>query len=77
MQDRLDSRYHIFIASDVYSNFDATPGHQVNSADIPSDDRLAGGLPWELHLTMSTCVMLLRNLHFSEGLVNGAIGTVH
>lgn len=43
---------------------------------IPIDDRNAGGLPNRLILSLSTRVMLIRNISTEHGLVNGALGFV-
>jgi len=43
---------------------------------VPTDDSVCGGLPHTLSLVPGTRVMLLRNIMTTEGLVNGAQGTI-
>ena len=44
---------------------------------IPEDDRVAGGLPGILNLSVGTRVRLIRNIATDHGLVNDAMGFVY
>jgi hypothetical protein len=48
----------------------------LSSYDVNSDTRFTGGLPSVISLAIGAKVMLIRNIDVSDGLVNGAQGTV-
>ncbi|XP_078312811.1 uncharacterized protein LOC144619258 [Crassostrea virginica] len=48
----------------------------LSSYDVNSDPRFTGGLPSVISLGVGAKVMLIRNIDVSDGLVNGAQGTV-
>ena len=57
-----------------YSYSDIQPSGEINSTDIPKDDRDAGGLPTSLTISKSTRKTLILNIYTFHGLVNGAMG---
>ena len=75
-QNKLNQNHITVVAQHYFSESDITPGLQAPKTLIPEDDRKAGGLPYHLHLSKHTRVMLLRNLYTEQGLVNGAMGQV-
>ena len=76
-QASLSLNFYLQTANHSFLTFDINPGGQVSNELIPKHDRNAGGLPLTLHISIGTRIMLLRNLLTEEGLVNGAMGTVH
>lgn len=65
------SEVTIIEAIDTTTNNDMVPKNLV-----PTDDSECGGLPHTLSLVPGARVMLLRNIMTTEGLVNGAQGTI-
>lgn len=76
MQKMVPSQAYVVNAVHYYSRSDINPAGEVNSKDIPEDDRDAGGLPASLTVSKGTRIMLIRNIYTAHGLVNGAMGYV-
>ena len=64
-------------AKHYFSSKDHTPGEDVSLTLLPTNDHDAGNLPSTIQLSISSCVMLIRNVMTTHGLVNSAMGSVH
>lgn len=71
-QKLITSATIVIKASDRYSSDDAHPGLMANPNDIPTDDRLAGGLCTFLIASIGSRLMVTRNL--CSDVVNGDMG---
>lgn len=69
------SRTYKINSLDLYSDGPKI-GKNVDSKDLYSDEEQCGGMPKNLELALGSRIMLRRNLNFSNGLVNGSIGTI-
>ena len=63
-------------AEHCFSSHDFIQSQNVSDDFIPQDDRDAGNLPQMITCSISTRVMLIRNINTCDGLVNGAMGTI-
>ena len=62
----------------IIEAIDTTTNNDIAPKDlVPTDDSECGGLPHTLSLVPGARVMLLRNIMTTEGLVNGAQGTIN
>ena len=76
-QSTLSQTLVSIVATHSFSNTNIHTRIQNVENFIPSDDRDAGGLPRNLHISIGTRVILIRNIATEQGLVNGALGVVH
>ena len=76
-QQSLNINGHTLKAIHYFSSKDHTPGADVPLSLIPTNDHDAGNLPKTIQLSISSRVMLIRNVMTTHGLVNGAMGSVH
>ena len=75
-QGMIDQPLVSLSAHHFFSDQDITAGADVPDHLIPTDERIAGGLPSLLQISCGSRVMLIRNVMTEHGLVNGAMGTV-
>lgn len=61
----------------VFATEDTDTGANIPNSLIPDDSRDAGGFENTLSISVGARVMLNRNIFTQQGLVNGALGTVH
>lgn len=66
-----------FTAVHTFGHHDFAAGSEVPSNFHNIDDDCVGSLPLQLCLCIGARVMLIRNIHTDQGLVNGAIGYIH